>query len=147
MRNGGLVLRLRPHERFLVNGVLIENGDRRTRLRVRTQNSNILRFRDALHPDEADTPAKRLYYAAQLAVAGEAEEEAVRAELVPGLEALRAAFGDKIYRETLDKAIAEARNSKFYNVMRLLSRVLAQEKALLAHAETNAQAAVAGAAR
>ncbi len=139
MRNGGLVLRLRPHEKFLVNGVLIENGDRRTRLRVRTQNANILRFRDALHPDEADTPAKRLYYAAQLAVAGDVDEEAVRAELVPGLEALRAAFGDKICRDTLDKAISEARDKKFYNVMRLLSRVLSHEKALLAHAGARTQ--------
>jgi flagellar protein FlbT len=147
MRNGGLVLRLRPHEKFLVNGVLIENGDRRTRLRVRTQNANILRFRDALHPEEADTPAKRLYYAAQLAVAGEVDEEAVRAELVPGLEALRAAFGDRLCRDTLDKAIAEARNSKFYNVMRLLSSVLSHETALLARAESKAHATTAGAAQ
>ncbi|MGE0407928.1 MAG: flagellar biosynthesis repressor FlbT [Amphiplicatus sp.] len=131
MRQGGLVLRLRPHEKFIVNGVVIENGDRRTRLRIRTENASILRLRDALHPDEANTPTKRLYYAAQLAVAGEADPMAVKAELLPGLEALRAAFGEKICRDKLNAAIAQARDGKFYHVMRLLSDVLAQEKALL----------------
>lgn len=135
MMNGGLVLRLRPHEKFLVNGVVIENGARRARLRVQTPDAHILRIRDALHPEEANTPVKRLYYAAQLAVAGEAEPETVKAELVPGLEALRAAFGDRLCRETLDRAIRDAESAKFYSVMRALARILPLEKALLAAAE------------
>ncbi len=129
--SGGLVLRLRPHEKFLVNGVIIENGDRRARLRVKTQDAKILRIRDALHPEEATTPAKRLYYIAQLAVAGETDADETKAELVPGLEALRAAFGDKLCRDDLDAALADAREGKFYNVMRALNRVLPHEEALL----------------
>lgn len=128
---GGLVLRLRPHEKFLVNGVVIENGDRRARLRVQTQDAKILRVRDALHPEEAVTPAKRLYYIAQLAVVGEADTDETKAALVPGLEALRDAFGDRLCREDLDAALAEARAGRFYHVMRALNRVLPHEEALL----------------
>ncbi|MEE2690770.1 MAG: flagellar biosynthesis repressor FlbT [Pseudomonadota bacterium] len=129
--SGGLVLRLRPHEKFIVNGVIIENGDRRTRLRVETQDAKILRIRDALHPEQAVTPAKRLYYIAQLAVVGEADPDQTKAELVPGLEALREGFGEKLCRVDLDAALADAREGRFYHVMRALNRVLPHEEALL----------------
>ena len=52
----GLVLKLGPHERIMINGVVMENGDRRTRLNVLTPDANVLRLRDAIHPDEANTP-------------------------------------------------------------------------------------------
>lgn len=54
----GLVLKLGPKERVLVNGAVIENGDRRTRLSIVTPNANILRLRDAIHPEQANTPVR-----------------------------------------------------------------------------------------
>ncbi|MHA1128794.1 MAG: flagellar biosynthesis repressor FlbT, partial [Alphaproteobacteria bacterium] len=36
----GLVLKLRPAERILINGVVVENGDRRAKLNVLTPNAN-----------------------------------------------------------------------------------------------------------
>ena len=56
----GLVLKLAPKERILVNGAVIENGDRRSRLSIMTPNANILRLRDAIHPDEVTTPVRRV---------------------------------------------------------------------------------------
>lgn len=129
--SGGLVLRLRPHEKFLVNGVVMENGEKRAKLRVASENANILRFRDALHPDDANTPTKRLYYIAQLAVAGEADPEETKKQLVPGLKELRAAFGDHESGRDIDDAIEEAENGRFYHVMRALYRVMPSEATLL----------------
>jgi flagellar protein FlbT len=48
----GLVLKLGPHERVLINGAVIENGDRRSKLAIMTPNAHILRLRDAIHPEE-----------------------------------------------------------------------------------------------
>lgn len=129
--SGGLVLRLRPHEKFLVNGVVIENGGRRARLCVRSQDANILRIREALHPDEVNTPAKRLYYVAQLAVAGEADAEETREALVPGIEALRQAFGGRLCTDEFAAALEHAHEGDFYRVMRALSRIMPVEEALL----------------
>lgn len=67
----GLILKLRPYEELMINGVLVENGDRNARLRVKTEGAHILRLRDALKPEEATTPLKRAYYIAQLAVSGQ----------------------------------------------------------------------------
>ncbi len=140
MPGGGLVLRLRPFEKFLVNGVVIENGDRRARLRVVTQDAHILRVRDALHPEEANTPARRLYYIAQLAVAGEADPAETENELVAGLEALREALGAAIAGPDIDAALEDARQRRFYHVMRALSRVLPKEAAVLNYAPLAARA-------
>lgn len=128
---GGLVLRLRPHEKFLVNGVVIENGARRTRLRVKTQDAHILRIREALHPEEADTPAKRLYYVAQLAVSGDADSGETSASLVSGLEKLQSAFGEQLCAAELAQAIDFAKAGEFYRVMRILARLMPIEEALL----------------
>ena len=56
----GLVLKLGPKERLLVNGAVLENGDRRGRLSVLTPNANILRLKDAIHPSEAKTPVTQI---------------------------------------------------------------------------------------
>lgn len=66
----GLVLKLGPRERILINGAVIENGDRRSRLSIVTPKANILRLRDALHPDDASTPVRRICYTAQLILTG-----------------------------------------------------------------------------
>ena len=56
----GLVLKLGPHERILINGAVIENGDRRSRLNIVTPNSHILRLKEAILPKEVNTPVSRV---------------------------------------------------------------------------------------
>ncbi|WP_270921321.1 flagellar biosynthesis repressor FlbT, partial [Parasedimentitalea psychrophila] len=71
----GLVLKLAPKERVLVNGAVIENGDRRSRLSIMTPDANILRLRDAIHPEDANTPVRRVCYAAQLVLTGDIDPQ------------------------------------------------------------------------
>ena len=56
-----LKLTLKPRERFVLNGGVMMNGDRRSDLIIENQVS-LLRERDVLQPDEADTPMKRIYF-------------------------------------------------------------------------------------
>jgi flagellar protein FlbT len=60
-----LKLSLKPGERFVINGAVVANGERRTTLIIQNK-VNILRERDILQRDEADTPAKRLYFAVMM---------------------------------------------------------------------------------
>jgi len=82
----GLVLKLSPHERILVNGAVIENGDRRGRLSILTPNANILRLRDAIRPDEANTPVRRICYITQLALSGDAKKTDAKFQILRGIE-------------------------------------------------------------
>ena len=129
--SGGLIIRLRPYEKFLVNGVVIENGDKRTRLRIKSQDANILRLRDAMHPSEATTPVKRLYYVAQLMVTGDAEAESAKLELIRGLESLYEALPDQGHRDHIELAQRNLNDNEYYRVMRALRPLITIEEQLL----------------
>jgi flagellar biosynthesis repressor protein FlbT len=129
--SGGLVIRLRPHEKFLINGAVVENGERRAKLRVKSRDANILRLRDAMHPNDVTTPVRRLYYTAQLAVTGDLEPNATVAELLPGLKALLEALPDEQIRIHLQEAVSHTQAFEFYYVMRALKKILPYEEKLL----------------
>lgn len=132
--SGGLVLKLAPGERVLVNGAVIENGDRRTRLTLLTPNAHVLRLRDAIHPSEAVTPVRRVCYIAQLAVAGEAEPEEARRQLMTGIDQLSSVFDDAESTAALDSAASHAMNQRFYPCLRSLRTLLPREALLMAAA-------------
>ncbi|MEO1135650.1 MAG: flagellar biosynthesis repressor FlbT [Pseudomonadota bacterium] len=113
---GGLILKLRPHEELMINGVVVENGERNTRLRVKTEGAHILRLRDALRPEEATTPLRRAYYIAQLAVAGQISNTEAAAILTKAL-------GDQpdlVADDEISDCIAR---HDFYQVMRMLKEL------------------------
>ena len=56
-----LKLSLKPRERFVLNGAVLTNGERRATIVVEN-NAAILREKDILQPDGATTPAKRVYF-------------------------------------------------------------------------------------
>jgi flagellar biosynthesis repressor protein FlbT len=60
-----LKLTLKPGEKLVVNGAVIENGDRRAVLVVKNR-ASILREKDIMQPAEANTPMRRIYFAAMM---------------------------------------------------------------------------------
>lgn len=56
-----LKLSLKPGEKFVVNGAVVTNGDRRTSLIIQNK-ASILREKDVLQPEDANTPARRIYF-------------------------------------------------------------------------------------
>ena len=128
----GLVLKLAPKERVLINGAVIENGDRRNKLNIVTPNANILRLRDALHPEEINTPVKRVCYIVQLVLSGDAEVEEARHQVLRGIEQLSQVFSDHDSRALLDTASTHFVSDRFYPALKALRSLLAREERLLA---------------
>ncbi len=60
-----LKLDLRPHEKLFLGGAVLVNGDSRCQLTV-LNDVPVLREKDILKEEEADTPCKRIYLAVQL---------------------------------------------------------------------------------
>lgn len=127
----GLVLKLRPSERILINGVVVENGERRAKLNVLTANANVLRLRDAIHPDQANTPVKRVCYIAQMVLAGEADPVKGRGQLLSGIEQLSQVFTDPDSRMRLDAATENVVNNKTYPALKALRGLLTREQRLM----------------
>lgn len=60
-----LKLSLRPGERFVVNGAVVQNGDRRGAL-VLQNKASVLREKDIMQPEQATSPARRIYFPVML---------------------------------------------------------------------------------
>jgi len=56
-----LKLSLKPHEKFVLNGAVVQNGDRRGVL-VLQNKASVLREKDIMQAAEADSPARRVYF-------------------------------------------------------------------------------------
>jgi flagellar protein FlbT len=61
-----LKVELKPHERIIIGSCVITNTDQRARLLIDGDKIPILREKDILTPETADTPAKLVYLAVQL---------------------------------------------------------------------------------
>ena len=61
-----LKVELKPHERLIIGNCVISNTEQRARLLIDGDNIPILREKDILKPETADTPAKLIYLAVQL---------------------------------------------------------------------------------
>jgi flagellar protein FlbT len=56
----GLKVELKAGERFILGDCIVTNGNQRTRLLIEGE-AAILREKDIMTAEEADTPAKRIY--------------------------------------------------------------------------------------
>lgn len=130
----GLVLKLGPHERVLINGAVVENGDKRSRLAIMTPNANILRLRDAIHPQEANTPVKRVCYVAQLVLTGDATAQDTKQQLLRGIEQLSQVLTDHDSRTQLNIATKAVLEDQHYQALKALRSLLPREERLFAAA-------------
>lgn len=130
----GLVLKLTPNERVLINGAVIENGDRRAKLSILTPKANILRLRDAIRPEQATTPVARVCYIAQLILSGDADTIEARKQMLTGIEQLTYALRDDESRAILDKATDAVARDDIYRALKTLRSLLPREARLIAGA-------------
>lgn len=128
----GLILKLSPKERILINGAVIENGDRRSRMAILTPGAHILRLRDAIHPEEAKTPVRRMCYAVQLVLSGDSDKDDAHLSLLRGIEELSQVFIDQDSRKHLDLASRALVTGDHYKCLKSLRTLLPREERFLA---------------
>ncbi len=131
----GLVLKLGPRERVLINGAVIENGDRRSRLSIVTPGAHILRLRDAIHPEEVTTPVRRVCYIAQLVLSGDVDMEDAKIQILRGMEQLSQVFTDPDSRVQLAEATEHVVRGQVYHALKSLRMLLPREERLIAAAQ------------
>ncbi len=127
----GLVFKVAPGERFIINGATLENGDKPARIRVVEGDARVLRCRDAMHPKEVDTPVKQIYYAIQLLVTGDLKEDAT----VPAIDAECARLEDVfdyIDPELIPLLRSMIGRGNYYSAMCHLRQIMPIEAELLA---------------
>jgi flagellar protein FlbT len=121
---------MRQGDMMVVNGAAIRF---RTKTRIElTAHARFLFGRQIMPPNEAVTPARRVYYALQTAYIGDDNER------VAGMEEARLRIGEfkqattsQMVVDLLDQAMACAEAGKCYQALRLARRVIQHEDAVL----------------
>lgn len=136
----GLMLKLAPGERFIINGTMLENGDRPGRIRVPGPDVMVLRCRDALKPEEVDTPVKQVYYAIQLLITKDLEEDDTLPALYRACDDLKGAFAH-IKPDLIPTLSEMLRRGNYYSALCYLKQVIELEAQLLGQDTSGALAA------
>ncbi len=125
-----LVLELRQGEMMIVNGAPIRF---RTKSRIElTAKARFLFGKQIMAPDQADSPARRVYFALQSAYIG-SEEERARGLIVAHelIAAFKGATTSALACEILDRALAAAEADDCYQALKLVRRIIRHEDAVL----------------
>ncbi len=129
----GLKIELKPGERIIVGNSVITNDDRRTRL-VIEGDAPILREKDILTPQTADTPCKRIYLAIQFMYLAQdpKQHHEVYFELVNNV--VKTAPSTRPYLDRINNQILAG---SFYKALKEAHPLVHYEQQLVSHSKTN----------
>lgn len=125
-----LKVELKPGEKLLLGNCIVTNGDQRTRLFI-DGNSPILREKDILTSDTADTPAKRIYLAVQLMYIAE-DIGAMKEQYFALVNDFIAAVPSSL--AIVDRINNDILTGSLYKALRSARELIAYEQDLLDHA-------------
>ena len=119
-----LKITLKPHEKFILGGAVIANGDAKSTF-VLENDVPILREKDIMTLKSADTPCKKIYFAIQLMyVDGKnlAEHHKTYWELVKDV-----ANAAPSTRQLLEEISNEILNDRHYQALKLTKKLIEYE--------------------
>jgi flagellar protein FlbT len=126
-----LKVELKPGERIILGQCVITNHDQRTRLMIEGQ-VPILREKDILTPQRADTPAKRIYLAVQLMYTSTDQRPHHEVYFALVRDVLAAAPSVWPYIESINNHIL---TGELYKALKDAKRLIAYEEELINHAK------------
>ena len=126
-----LMVELKPGERIILAECIVTNPDGRTRLMIEGD-APILREKDILTADQADTPAKRIYLAVQLMYTARdpRPHHGIYFSLLN--EILQAAPSMRRFSESMNNHIL---TGALYKALKDVRAMIAYEQELLEHAK------------
>jgi len=127
-----LKVELKPGEKLLIGNCVVTNSDQRTRLFI-DGNAPILREKDILTSETADTPAKRLYLAIQLMYIDEGSDGARDSYLAMSKDFVTAVPSSL---PIVDQINNEILTGSLYKALKAAQRLIEYEQDLLTHVST-----------
>jgi flagellar biosynthesis repressor protein FlbT len=124
-----LKIDLKPGEKFIINGAVLTAGKRRVSL-VLENKAVLLRAKDIMQEAEADTPAKRIYFAIMLMYIGNGEP-AYRERFLHFLNDYLEATTLREVRAILLELKDDVDNGRFYHAMRSCKELIGFEARVL----------------
>lgn len=134
-----LKLSLKPGEKFVVNGAVIQNGERRSVLLLQNK-ASVLREKDIMQEHEVTTPARRIYFPVMMmyldpaALQGKYEEFVIRMS-----EFMTAVRNPDILRECIATS-KDVMSGEYYKALGRCRKIMAYEEECLGHVDRGVSA-------
>ena len=127
-----LKLSLKPGEKFVLNGAVVQNGERRANLVLQNQ-ASVLREKDIMQEADANTPAKRVYFPVMMMYLDAECAEDMYNEFVLKMTEFMSAIKNP---EMLSQCVAVSREvmaGNYYRALNTCRRLIEYEQGRLAH--------------
>jgi len=126
-----LVIDLKPGEKILIGKAVITNDSQRTRIHI-AGDAPIIRSKDIMKEEEADTPCKKIYFLIQCMYLTEdiAEYQDTFFELIKEIQ--DASPSSSIFFMQIHDEIL---NGHFYKALKIAKQLIQHEEELIQHAK------------
>ena len=125
-----LKLSLKPGERFVVNGAVLQNGDRRAILLLQNK-ASILREKDIIQPEDVTTPVRHIYFPIMMMYLDPAEANTYYDEFVLRLsEFMSVTSSTDILKECVSLS-REVMAADYYKALTRCRKLIIYEQGLL----------------
>ena len=134
-----LKLSLKPGEKFVLNGAVVQNGDRRGVLLLQNK-ASVLREKDIMQAEEAKTPSRRIYFPVMMMYLDEAGAQRYYDEFVRRLsEFMGAVRNPEILAECVNIS-RHAMAREYYKALMLCRKLIEYEDERLGNVGTGVPA-------
>lgn len=126
-----LKISLKPGEKFVLNGAVVENGDRRANLVLKNK-ASVLREKDILQEEDVNTPVRRIYFPIMMMYLSNKFENALYDEFVLRMNEFMGVVSDS---EVLTRCVAVSRDvmaGEYYKALMGCRKLMSYEAERLA---------------
>ncbi|HEB79748.1 MAG TPA: flagellum biosynthesis protein FlbT [Rhodospirillales bacterium] len=128
-----LKIQLKKGQKVIINGAVLENATSRTASLLVINDAAIMRDSDILTPEEATTPASRIYYSLQCLYLFPEKEKSYLPRFYEFISSyLKAAPSSQSIMDKLRKLVD---NGELYQALRLGQKLIAHEREVLSHVQ------------
>ncbi|HUZ11546.1 MAG TPA: flagellar biosynthesis repressor FlbT [Caulobacteraceae bacterium] len=127
-----LKLSLKPGEKFVLNGAVVQNGDRRSALLLQNK-ASVLREKDIMQSEEANSPSRRIYFPVMMMYLDQSSGERHQEEFVRRLSEFMGAVRNA---DVLTDCVNISRHvmaKDYYKALMLCRRLIEYEDERLGH--------------
>lgn len=121
-----LKLSLKPGEKFVLNGAVVENGDRRATLILQNK-ASVLREKDIMQEHEADTPAKRIYFPVMMMYLSSSSQDGLYDEFVMRMTEFMSALSNPDVLADCVSVSREVMSGEYYKALLRCRKLMTYE--------------------
>jgi flagellar protein FlbT len=131
-------LSLKPGEKFVLNGAVVQNGDRRGVL-VLQNKASVLREKDIMQEDEVNTPARRIYFPVMMMYLDEAGADRYYDEFVRRLTEFMKVIGNPAILSECVEISRNCMGREYYKALMRCRKLMEYEEERLGHVASGVQ--------